>query len=768
MVGRQENFYGNILFYDYLSKKRAPVALNRNLTRALQVHRHLSGNPSTIGPISDRHDLRGFWKPPKEKALAEMMEFENSKGTFVLEIHGIRPITTTKAKRLAEHVEPARKARGLLHVRSAIQVAIFSPRSDLPCLSKPAQNATLQSTSRQVDGAVAVETERMNFNPKDFSHHAPSTGTDDVYKMSISINLESQEYAEDLYSHFALKHLATQGASTRLSATWPNILKCPPGSGKSILPLKDWKEFLRLGLEVTMHWTPATGESILTRHNHHLRASTPRPVAYPTPPPPTSALLPTYKILFVYTQKTIERDNLGCPHEGCERRGHTDIDGLRMHLDSWHDYFKYKATKQNSEIDGKEVWLFECDVSDHRAQRADQRASVRADEPFDVRIIPPPEPFNERQYLDEDNDSYRRTSRVNKRYAAPRAAATEPISAPMRPRRKPPDKVKDQPVREKKKYAVPEAPAGITFFRSCSRRPLITGEYISESDDDLDDSWLRLRRSAEFDKEEQLPPSVKKFLKALDAHMWNEHLQSDLHVGDAMVRFARENRYWIWQEGVSEAFTDKLDELLQDNIISKETHTGCLDIVETAKSDQAGEGSELSQRLSQIQVGHDEPYEYPPRLRNTRSPEVTPSANLASNERKGGIGQTRVDKGKGKARVTETGNLTPITADSDGDLEMREATLITDAEFDADREESSAPPPYDLCLCGKDAQASTRKSPMIACANMVRMKPPHARGRCCILTILDLYTKKLSLRLHQRALEAHSKHTRSQKINLGL
>jgi hypothetical protein len=90
---------------------------------------------------------------------------------------------------------------------------------------------------------------------------------------------------------------------------------------------------------------------------------------------------------------------------------------------------------------------------------------------------------------------------------------------------------------------------------------------------------------------------------------------------------------------------------------------------------------------------------------------------------------------------------------------MREATLVTDAEFDADREESSAPPPYDLCLCGKDAQASTRKSPMIACANMVRMKPPHARGRCCILTIVDLYTKKLSLRLHQRALEAHSKHT---------
>jgi hypothetical protein len=742
MVGRQENFYGNILFYDYLSKKRAPVALNRNLTRAWRVHRHSSENTSTIGLVGEYHDLRPFWKPPTRDALDDMVNHEKSRGVFVLEIHGIVPIAPAKAKPLAERVEPMRKARALLHIKSSVQVAIFSSLSDLPCLSKPPQNATLRSTSKQFDGAVAVETERISISPTDFSHHVPLAGTNDAYKMSISINLESQEYAENLYSHLTSKRPATLDASTRLSTMWPNILACP--SGKTILPLRDWKDFLRLGLEVTMHWKPVTGESILTRYNQSLRASALQPATYSTTPPLASAGLPTYKIIYVYTQKTIERDNLGCPHDGCERRGHTDIEGLRMHLDSWHDYFKYKVIKQTSEVDGREVWVFECDVSDHRAHRAEQRASDRTDDPFDVRIIPPPEPFNQRHYLDEDNDDYRRTSHVSKHYAAPRVAATVQTSSRMPLRRKPLDQVQDKPTREKKRYPVPKAPAGVTFFRACSRRPLITGEYISESDDEVDDSWIKLRKSAEFDKEEQIPTSAKKLLKAFDSHIWSEQLQSDIHVGDAMVRFAREYRHWIWQEGLLEALTDKMRELLQDDIVSKEIHDGCLEIVGNAKPDVAEEGSGLSQRLSQLEVS-------------------------LNNKRRGGPRQRRIDKGKGKARVTETGHLTPITADSDGDLEMREATLTTEEDFAADQEEPSVPPlPYDLCLCGKDAQSSTRKSQMIACASMVSMKLPHAHGRWCILTMIELYTKKLSFRLHQRAMESYSEYPRSQKVGLDL
>jgi hypothetical protein len=747
MVRRQENFYGNILLYDYLSKKRAPVLLNRNLTRALRIHRHLSENNSSRGLVGDSHDLRPAWHPPLWDDLDDMVDHERSKGSFVLEIHGLQSLTGTSARRLSEHIEPVRKAQALVHAKCTVQVAVFSSFSDSLCISKPAQDATLQSTARQVGGTVAVETERINIDLKDFNHDIPQTGTSNAYKMNISINIKTQQDAEELYSHLASAPLYKRGPPTRLSTTWTNILECQ--TGKVVLPLRGWQEdSLELGLEVTMYWTSGPGESILTTHNRHLRASVGQPDACINPPtnPPTEKS--TIKLIFIYATATYERSSLGCPHEGCQRRRPTDIDDLRMHLDSWHDYFRYKVKKEDADVAGNETWVFKSEVSDHSAQRAEQRASARADEPFDIRMISPHEPFNQRQYLDEDNDEYRRRCKVSKQYTAPRAAVTVPMSGLLPLIRKLPDQVQNRPVREKKRYAVPEAPAGITFFRSSSRRPLTTGECISESDDEVDDSWIKLRKSAEFDKEEYLTDTIKRFLKAYDSHMWDERLQSDVHVGDALVRFVREKCDWIWQESVFEPFTQKLDELFRDNIISKEVHNGCLEIVENARPDVTHEASGLSHRLAQLEVrptSHEELYDDPPRLRNTRSPELTPSANLCSNKREGGPGQTRVDKGKGKARVTDTGHLTPITADSDGDLEMREATLATEVDFRVDKEkESSSTLPHDLCVCGKDAQASTRKSPMIACANLVRMESP-ARVRCCILTILDLYTKKLSL-----------------------
>jgi hypothetical protein len=672
-----------------------------------------------------------------------MVDHERSKGSFVLEIHGIKSTTRTNVRRLSEHVEPVRKARALVRAKCTVQVAVFSPLSDSPCISKPVQHATLQSTARQAGGTVAVETERINIDPRDFSHDIPRTGTDDAYKMNISINFKTQKDAEEVYSHLASEHISTQDPPTRLSTTWTNILKCQ--NGKVVLPLRDWQDSLDLGLEVTMYWASGPGESILTTHNRQLRASVDQPHAFPNPVTSYNAEQSTIKLIFIYAKATYERSSLSCPHEGCQRRKPTDIDDLRMHLDGWHDYFRYKVSKQNTDVAGTETWVFRSEVSDQSAHRAEQRASARADEPFDIRMIPPQEPFNHHQYLDEDNDEYRRRCRVDKQYTLPRAAVTVPINGLIPPGRKPPDQVQNRPVKEKRRYPVPEAPAGITFFRSTSKRPLTTGECISESDDEVDDSWIQLRKSAEFDKEGYLTDTVKRFLKAYDSHMWDERLQSDVHVGDALVRFAREHRDWIWQENVFEPFTEKANELLQDNVISKEVHSVCLGIVESARPDLTEEASGLSHRLAQMEARptlHEGLYDDPPRLRNTRSPELTQSAS--SNRRKGRPKQIRADKGKGKARITDTGHLTPITADSDGDLEMREATLATEGDFRVDQEASSSFLPYDLCVCGKDAQASTRKSPMIACASMVRIKS-QAQVRCCILTTLDLYTTKLPL-----------------------
>lgn len=715
MNRRENKFSGNILLYDYLSAKRAPVLLNRNLTRALQIHRYLSEKGDRQELSRGSHKLRSVWEPPTWDALDEMVDREKSRGSFILEVHGIR---SAKANRVTQRNEPAKKTRVLLRAKSVMQVAVFSPLSDLPCLSIPDQGATLQSTDRDIGGAVTVDTQRLIINPDSLSDNHHQSRTNDAFRMNISINIDSQNNAEELYNHLGLPPASSQDISTRLSTTWANILKCP--NGKIALPLRDWKGALDLGLEVTMYWTSVAGDSILTTYNRHLRAQE-QPDRGLIAPSVSQTSESTLKLIFVYADETITRYSLVCPHESCERRKPTDIEDLKMHLNSWHDYFNYKATQEPDE-NGNETWRFTCEVSDHR-DRAEQRASANADEPLDVRIIPPPEAFNHRRYLNDGDDDYLQKARVNKNDTAAQAAVTVPISAPGPSRRKPPEQVKDMPMRERKRHPVPGAPPGITFFRSVSKRPLTTGECISESDDEVDDSWVKLRRLAEINKVENLSKHAKRFLERFDSHMWDEHVQSEIHVGDSLIRFARQHRDWILQQDVFITFKIKVDEMLQDNIIPEEVHAGCLDIVEAAKPNQIEEAQDISQRLADLEVrqmSHDSLYDDLPPMRTRNSQERTLLA--------GSIGRPKgktSNKGKGKARVTDTGHLTPITADSDGDLEMREAALSTET-INTDQDTSTSDtPPYDLCLCGEDALVSSRTSPLLACSSMVSKRLTH-------------------------------------------
>jgi hypothetical protein len=716
MVGRQERFFGNILLYDYLSAKRAPVLLNRNLTRAFRTYRHLLEHDNYRESAENNHNLRHLWEPPSWDTLDEMVQRDRLRGSFILDIHGIKPIHAQSAGQLEEQSEPARKARVLLRAKSTIQAAVFPPSSDVPCISIPAQDATLQSVARDTNRAVSIDTARITISAEDMALQTKPNG---AYKIHISINIASQVGAEELHSYLTSQSTSVQDLSTRISTTWENILHCP--TGKTMLRLRDWKGKLSFGLEVTMWWAPVDVESILAAHNRQLREKL-QPNSYPAAPIlPELRQLPI-KLLFVYANETIVRFGLVCPHESCQRRKPTDLEDLRMHLDTWHDYFEYRAISQGLDNNGVETWMFQTEVANHKAHRAEQRASARADEPFDIRIIPPPEPFDQRRYLDEGNDDFRRMSKVNKRSTTSEATVAVPPSIVL-PKRKMPDQIQNRPVRERKRYPVPDAPPGITFFRSCSRRPLKTGECISESDDEVDDAWIKLRKSAEFNKAEQLSSPFKRFLKAFDNHMWGERLQSDVHAGDALTRFVREKCDWIWAEKVFEPFKEKIDELLQDDIISKQVHDSCLEIVSLRKPIMAEEANEISHRLAQLEVrclSHNDSHADPPILGDSSSREPTPSSASAVNVGRKVPGQRKLNKGKGKARVTDTGHLTPVTADSDGDMDMREMTLCTEAGVGIDQgQKTGVVLPFDVCLCGEDAQDSRRTSPLIACNNMV-------------------------------------------------
>jgi hypothetical protein len=116
------------------------------------------------------------------------------------------------------------------------------------------------------------------------------------------------------------------------------------------------------------------------------------------------------------------------------------------------------------------------------------------------------------------------------------------------------------------------------------------------------------------------------------------------------------------------------------------------------------EANELSQRLEQLDVQYEETSLNP--------------AGYGNGVKKAHV-QKKDRKGKGKAVVTETGYLTPTTADLDGNVDMSDASLSMPAEsLDTSKDEDTSLP-YDLCYCGEDASMAPGKVGILACNNIV-------------------------------------------------
>ncbi|KAL5115799.1 hypothetical protein ACEQ8H_006294 [Pleosporales sp. CAS-2024a] len=649
MNRQQDKYCGNILFYDYLARKRAPVVLNRNLNRVLRAHRYQLGRASLQEVERDTQDFRSSWGPLSWDALDEMVNLHRPGAFLVLDVHAIRPMRSSQpAKRPS-------KTRMTLKTRSELQVAVYSTFSQSPCVSLPAQNADLQGITSHDDRAVSVETKSMVIGWHTLASSHADHDTETIFRMNLFLTLDTQSDAEQIHGLLAPAHAKKQVPSTRLSASWDNILKIP--DGKVLLPLQDhtWKVPVEYGIEVTMYWRTAPSDSILSIHNRHLRAQK-RCTSQQTP----QAILnePKFRLIFIYAGETLIKDGLECPH--CPRRRCTHMADFRMHLAGWHDNFEYQEASREVDDEGRETYTFITKLSDHNTHRIDQRASAKADEPFDVCVIAPRQAFDEQRWLEGD-DSYRRkaTAKVSKRPGAADVHTTATLGLGELPRRKSPTEVQEIPIRSKKLFMVPEAPPGVTFFRAITKRPLQAGEEISESDDDVDEAWVKSRRIAEYTKDNSLSETTKQFLIAFDTHVWDEHLNSDVHVGDSVIRFVRRKHDWVWQANVFEPFKKKMDELLEDGIISGEVHAKCVEMVTEAQVVQQGDG--LRVRHS----SHDSLEDDGPASKK----------NKKSKKSKKGSRSTKAQKGKGRARVTETGHLTPMTAESDGDLEMRDATM---------------------------------------------------------------------------------------------
>ncbi|MCJ1307142.1 hypothetical protein MMC25_000788 [Agyrium rufum] len=106
-----------------------------------------------------------------------------------------------------------------------------------------------------------------------------------------------------------------------------------------------------------------------------------------------------------------------------------------------------------------------------------------------------------------------------------------------------PDEIKKSPP---EKVRVPKPPEGIRFFDSRSKRVFVPGEEATESDANIDITWLRQKHDMYLDQlgsTEGIDPISIKFAKMWNGHTYDCELKSAQDLPVALLRFARIHRF---------------------------------------------------------------------------------------------------------------------------------------------------------------------------------------------------------------------------------
>jgi hypothetical protein len=471
-----------------------------------------------------------------------------------------------------------------------------------------------------------------------------SRGNDCRRQMLFHINFGDASNVKEMLEKMDWRGRAmVQQPSSRWVAEWPDISK-PPLGGQLFLPLfyfargksiTEAKKELPFGLQVSVEYITHPGPSVLAACIQQRKAEL---GSRRRPQQPTTIALSVYNVIYSWPNRLDTRyDGLICHH--CPRMTFKDINELNLHLKGNHTNFRY-TPKKESEVDTLVLWRFESEV-------AEQRADHKTSDDDEFVILAPRRPFDGKRYLENGDDSWQLQARRQKaKPAARKQAGSGPGAVRRGPntrepplRRRAPEEVADRPTYpETRKYAVPKAPEDVTFFRSFTKRPLVEGELIEESDDDIDMDWLSYKTDRSLTTDSNLTKKAKKLMLEWNSFIRKENLQSDYFFGDALIRFTREKKLWIMRELLDKEFRDFASQLHSYHAITDEILQGCIAILESAQLaiEESGE---------------------------THTNDQGRSVNARV---------SKGNKGKGKAKVTDWAPPTPQSTDNDGDVEMRD------------------------------------------------------------------------------------------------
>ncbi len=136
--------------------------------------------------------------------------------------------------------------------------------------------------------------------------------------------------------------------------------------------------------------------------------------------------------------------------------------------------------------------------------------------------------------------------------------------------------------RGRQKYPVPAPPPDGFYVRTLTKRVLQEGEMLSESDDEIDETWRQRRHRQTISALPGLTDAEKAFVVRWNEHVGTEEIQATRFLPEVLTRFTMTHRAWLVQKDVHREFYKHVSRLLLMGAISHHVVQGCLGIIRSA------------------------------------------------------------------------------------------------------------------------------------------------------------------------------------------
>ena len=378
-----------------------------------------------------------------------------------------------------------------------------------------------------------------------------------------------------------------------LVAKWHKFPKCPEKLSDSLLEATAYQDRTtykpKLSFKIKAAWgLPPTPLEIC---NASLRSKSNSPPHLPSPISEADPKKPSIRIRWIFEGNWKHIDRLEfmdyiCPL--CDGMKFNSMDLFHFHLTQNHDLFTFGLNKvkfDNSDRGQQEIY---AEVSVDANARHRVRGGSNAPDQRNMDYERPNTIFDLQKHLKEYQDQFVKGSRrtihrpsSNPKESSRVASGADPraeIPIPKASRRL--EAVPDIATPDRKRFRVPPAPDGVKFFRLVSKRPLSEGEEISESDDDVDETWLVQKHSDIIKSFSDMSLTEKEFICRYDKHMLTENLSSHVHFREALVRFCRINRTWLRKPEMRREFHNNMAKLLLQGVIQIQLIGDCEKIIQ--------------------------------------------------------------------------------------------------------------------------------------------------------------------------------------------